>query len=75
MEDNTDQKGMVGGGDGYRGVPVHSQVMKIKQEIEKIKHPSLQQAEMRRVLLRGFARERSPSPLGLTERPIPVGNA
>jgi hypothetical protein len=66
------EKGIDGGDGGYRGVPVHSQVMKIKQEMEKIKHPSLQQAEMRRVLLRGFAgRERSPSPLG----PIPVGNA
>jgi hypothetical protein len=59
------EKGIDGGDGGYRGVPVHSQVMKIK-------HPSLQQAEMMRVLLRGFAgRERSPSPLG----PIPVGNA
>lgn len=54
------------------GVPVHLQVIKIKQEIEKIMHPSLQEPEMRRVLLGGFTRQRSPSPLGLAERPISV---
>ncbi|XVE74647.1 hypothetical protein DITRI_Ditri12bG0034100 [Diplodiscus trichospermus] len=59
--------------DGYKGVPIHSQVMKIKQEFEKIKHPSLQQPEMRRVL-REINRQRSRSPLGLAERPISVGN-
>ncbi|KAK7841738.1 hypothetical protein CFP56_015006 [Quercus suber] len=49
-------------GDEYNmGVPVHLQVIKIKQEIEKIMHPSLQEPEMRRVLLRGFTRQRSPS--------------
>ncbi|OMO60692.1 hypothetical protein CCACVL1_23951 [Corchorus capsularis] len=59
--------------DGYKGVPIHSQVMKVKQEFEKIKHPSLQQADMRRVL-REINRQRSRSPLGLAERPISVGN-
>ncbi|KAH7516283.1 hypothetical protein FEM48_Zijuj10G0118900 [Ziziphus jujuba var. spinosa] len=67
---------MGNGEDGHVvvGVPVHSQVMKIKQEFEKIRHPSLQQPEMRRVLLRDFNRQRSRSPLGLAERPISVGN-
>ncbi|KAL4362493.1 hypothetical protein GQ457_04G009920 [Hibiscus cannabinus] len=58
--------------DGYNeGVLIHSQVMKIKQEFEKIKHPSLQQPDMRRVL-RDITRQRSrsPSPLGLAEPPI-----
>ncbi|XVF85440.1 hypothetical protein PTKIN_Ptkin17bG0118400 [Pterospermum kingtungense] len=59
--------------DGYTGVPIHSQVKKIKQEFEKIKHPSLQQPDMRRVL-REITRQRSRSPLGLAERPISVGN-
>ncbi|KAE8710305.1 hypothetical protein F3Y22_tig00110325pilonHSYRG00149 [Hibiscus syriacus] len=60
--------------DGYiEGVPIHSQVMKIKREFEKIKHPSLQQADMRRVL-REITRQRSRSPLGLVDRPISVGN-
>ncbi|XWS22877.1 hypothetical protein CRYUN_Cryun29cG0073800 [Craigia yunnanensis] len=65
--------------DGYIGVPIHSQVMKIKQEFEKIKHPSLQQPDMRRVLREiNRQRSRSPrsrSPLGLAERPISVGNS
>ncbi|KAE8719251.1 hypothetical protein F3Y22_tig00109972pilonHSYRG00328 [Hibiscus syriacus] len=61
-------------GDGHsKGVPVHSQVMKIKKEFEKIKHPSLQEADTRRVL-REITRQRSRSPLGLAERPISVGN-
>ncbi|MFQ6654920.1 hypothetical protein Gotur_025699 [Gossypium turneri] len=60
--------------DEYKGVPIHSQVMKIKKEFEKIKHPSLQQPDMRRVL-REITRQRSRSPLGLAERPISVGNS
>ncbi|XWS69382.1 hypothetical protein CRYUN_Cryun04dG0174400 [Craigia yunnanensis] len=60
--------------DGYKGAPIHSQVIKIKQEFEKIKHPSLQQPDMRRVL-REISRHRSRSPLGLAERPISVGNS
>nr|GMD19762.1 Urease accessory protein like [Ipomoea batatas] len=57
------------------GVPVHSQVRKIRQEMEKIKHPSLQQPEMMRPVFRDITgRQRSRSPLGLAERPIAVGN-
>ncbi|XP_028767148.1 uncharacterized protein LOC114724864 [Neltuma alba] len=65
------------GSDGYMGVAIHSQVMKIKQEIEKIKHPSLQHVEIRPISLRDFTRQRqrSRSPLGLSNRAIPVGNA
>ncbi|GMY18218.1 hypothetical protein FCV25MIE_13457 [Fagus crenata] len=75
--ENKSDKNNIGGEYGFMGVPVHLQVIKIKQEIEKIKHPSLQEPEMRRVLLRGFTRlQRSPSPLGLlAERSISVGNA
>ncbi|KAG2701530.1 hypothetical protein I3760_06G050100 [Carya illinoinensis] len=65
-------------GDGFMGAPVHIQVIKIKKEIEIIKHPSLQQPEMRRVnVIRGFTWQPSPSPLGLADRqPISViGNA
>ncbi|KAF7808623.1 uncharacterized protein G2W53_035366 [Senna tora] len=56
-------------------VAIHSQVMKIKQEIEKIKHPSLDQQpeiRIRHVFLRDFSRQRSRSPLGLAHRPISV---
>ncbi|KAK7358239.1 hypothetical protein VNO77_00165 [Canavalia gladiata] len=55
-----------------KGLAVHSQVIKIKQEIEKTKHPSLQ-LHMRRVLLRDVTPLRSRSPLGLAERAILVG--
>ena len=58
----------------YMGAPIHSQVMKIKQEMEKISHPSLQQPEVRRVL-RDITRQRSRSPLGLADRPISVANS
>lgn len=54
------------------GFPIHSQVMKIKQEIEKLKQPSLQQGDMRRLLLRNITRQRSRSPLGFSERTILV---
>ncbi|KAK7370024.1 hypothetical protein VNO80_12075 [Phaseolus coccineus] len=55
--------------EGYMGSAVHSQVIKIKQEIEKIKHPSLQ-LHIRRALLRDVNRLRSRSPLGLAESAI-----
>ncbi|KAA0046371.1 uncharacterized protein E6C27_scaffold149G00850 [Cucumis melo var. makuwa] len=59
-------------------VPIHSQVEKIKKEIEKIKHPSLQQSDMNtHLLLRGISisKPRSRSPLGLpSDTPISVGN-
>ncbi|RDY09880.1 hypothetical protein CR513_05692, partial [Mucuna pruriens] len=53
--------------EGYMGFAVHNQVIKIKQEIEKIKHPSLH-LHIRRALLRDVNRLRSRSPLGSTER-------
>ncbi|KAK4596837.1 hypothetical protein RGQ29_014746 [Quercus rubra] len=71
-EENKSNMKSIEGDEYNMGVPVHLQVIKIKQEIEKIMHPSLQEPEMRRVLLRGFTRQRSPSPLGLAKRPISV---
>ncbi|KAG2321935.1 hypothetical protein Bca4012_057263 [Brassica carinata] len=59
---------------GNEDGPKHSQVVKIKNEFEKIRQPSLQQPEMRRVLAEIKRRQRSRSPLGLGERSIPVGN-
>nr|KYP61531.1 hypothetical protein KK1_016025 [Cajanus cajan] len=53
----------------YMGFAVHNQVIKIKQEMEKTKHPSLN-LHMRRVLLRDVNRLRSRSPLGSAERAI-----
>ncbi|KAK5842385.1 uncharacterized protein LOC128289339 [Gossypium arboreum] len=72
--ENNNNKAAIRDEDGYKGIPIHSQVMKIKREFEKIKHPSLQQADMRRVL-REITRQRSRSPLGLAERPIAVGHS
>lgn len=72
---NDDSRGRNGDGDhGYVGFPIHSQVIKIRQELEKIKHPSLQQLEVRGVVKCRINRQRSRSPLGLAERPISVGN-
>ncbi|KAM6589194.1 hypothetical protein CsatA_011799 [Cannabis sativa] len=55
-------------------IPIHSQVVKIKKEIEKIRQPSLQEPEMKRVrLLRNACtkfQRHTRSPLGLAERPI-----
>lgn len=62
----------------YLGVAVHSQVRKIKQEMEKIKHPSLEQTEfLLRPVLREIKRQqqRSRSPLGIAKRPISVGES
>ncbi|KAG5041745.1 hypothetical protein AAZX31_05G223300 [Glycine max] len=53
--------------EGCMGFAVHSQVIKIKEEIEKIKHPSLQ-LHMRRALLRDVNHLHSRSPLGLADR-------
>ncbi|KAL6566328.1 hypothetical protein OROGR_001943 [Orobanche gracilis] len=62
--------------DAYRGVGIHSQVRKIKQEIEKIDRLELQQPEVVPSMVRQIncRRVRSRSPLGLAERPIPIGN-
>ncbi|KAF8097251.1 hypothetical protein N665_0292s0030 [Sinapis alba] len=56
--------------------PIHSQVVKIKKEFEKIHHPSLKQLEMPRVLrvITGTRRSRSPLGFGERERLISVGN-
>ncbi|KAM5566885.1 hypothetical protein ABKV19_015147 [Rosa sericea] len=65
---NISTNNIMEGEEGYNVVPVHMQVMKIKQEFEKIKHPSLSMeppAEMRRLLLREINGQRSRSPLGL----------
>ncbi|CAN8291309.1 unnamed protein product [Cochlearia groenlandica] len=51
--------------------PIHSQVVKIKKEFEKIQHPSLRQPETPRAPPR---RSRSPLGVGERERPISVGN-
>lgn len=61
--------------EGYLSHPIHNQVRKIKQESDKIRHPSLKQPEMRRVIREINRRQRSRSPLGLAERPISVGNS
>lgn len=64
--------------DRYLGVAVHSQVKKIRQEMEKLKYPSLQQPEARPALREITYRHRSRSPLGIgereRERSISVGN-
>ncbi|KAI9091322.1 hypothetical protein K1719_028133 [Acacia pycnantha] len=57
-------------GDRHGAVAVHSQVIRIKQEIEKWKEPS---PEIRRLRLRDIKRQRSRSPLGVAERAILVG--
>ncbi|KAJ0247514.1 hypothetical protein HA466_0159640 [Hirschfeldia incana] len=67
------------GDDGHDCIcvpPIHSQVVKIKKEFEKIHHPSLRQPEMPRVLreITGPRRSRSPLGLGERERPISMGN-
>lgn len=63
--------------DAYLGVAIHSQVRKIKQEMEKIKHQSLEQPEMIGPVYREITRQqqRSRSPLGIAQRPISVGNS
>ncbi|XVF43568.1 hypothetical protein PTKIN_Ptkin02bG0050300 [Pterospermum kingtungense] len=76
INNNNNNNGDIRDEEGNKGVPIHSQVIKIKQEFEKIKHPSSQQPDMRRVLRQITTRQRSRSrsPLGLAKRPISVGN-
>ncbi|XP_057443468.1 uncharacterized protein LOC130735535 [Lotus japonicus] len=57
-----------------KGVPIHSQVRKIKQESEKVVDWSPGQPEMRPVL-RDISRQISRSPLGISGRPISVGDS
>lgn len=62
--------------DKYLGVAIHSQVRKIRQEMEKINHPSVDQPEPRPVVLHQITgQRRSRSPLGIVQRPISVGNS
>ncbi|KAF5793947.1 hypothetical protein HanRHA438_Chr08g0333531 [Helianthus annuus] len=70
-EEEVDVKSTLGG-----VVAIHSQVRKIKLELEKTMHPAgLDHPEIRSVL-REFSRQpkRSRSPLGISNRPISVGN-
>ncbi|KAL1568616.1 protein PFC0760c-like protein [Salvia divinorum] len=61
--------------DAYRGVGIHSQVTKVKLEMEKINRLAMQQPEERPPLHRtNRQHHRSRSPLGLAQRPISVGN-
>lgn len=61
----------------YLGVAVHSQIRKIKQEMQKIEQPSLEEPEfLARQVFREIKRQqRSRSPLGIAHRPISVGNS
>ncbi|RDX96463.1 hypothetical protein CR513_20875, partial [Mucuna pruriens] len=54
-----------------KGVPIHSQVRKIKQESEKILEWSPGKPEIRSVL-REIGRQISRSPLGISGQPISV---
>ncbi|XP_043703900.1 uncharacterized protein LOC122653991 isoform X2 [Telopea speciosissima] len=58
----------------HLGIPIHSQVRKIKQEYEKIKDSSPPQLEIRPVL-REITRQLSRSPLGRVRQPISVGDS
>ncbi|KAI3817302.1 hypothetical protein L1987_11091 [Smallanthus sonchifolius] len=70
-EEEVDIKYMVGG-----VVAIHSQVRKIKQELENTMYPGALEHPKIRSVLREFSRQpkRSRSPLGITNRPISVGN-
>lgn len=57
-----------------KGVPIHSQVMKIRQESEKIVDWFPGKPEIRPVL-REISRQISRSPLGISGRPISVGES
>ncbi|VFQ78119.1 unnamed protein product [Cuscuta campestris] len=62
-------------------IPMHSQVRKIRQEIEKVKRPSLDRVTATRphvfredmTASGGGRQQRSRSPLGLAQRPVAVG--
>ncbi|CAK8534292.1 unnamed protein product [Lathyrus sativus] len=59
---------------GQKGILIHSQVMKIKQESEKIYDWSFGQPEIRPAL-REFSRQISRSPLGFSGQTISVGDS
>ncbi|KAE9607523.1 hypothetical protein Lalb_Chr09g0330931 [Lupinus albus] len=74
MEHNNNMK-KHNNGERNMGHAVHSQVLKIKQEIAKFKEPSLQ-LHMRRALIRDVSQTGLRSPLGLGgERTILVGKS
>lgn len=66
------QTSMLNNEEDYKGVGIHSQVTKVKLEMEKINRL----APEAKLALREITRHhhRSRSPLGLVERPISVGN-
>jgi len=69
MKNNKKDEGF-----GQKGIPIHSQVMKIKQESEKIFDWSPDKPEIRPVL-REISRRVSRSPLGISGRAISVGDS
>lgn len=76
MEQKKNSNNNMGKEDKYLGVAIHSQVRKIRQEMEKINHPSVDQPEPRPVVLHQITgQRRSRSPLGIVQRPISVGNS
>lgn len=58
-----------------KGIPIHSQIMKIKQESEKIIDWQPGKPEIRRPVLREISRRISRSPLGISGQPISVGDS
>lgn len=58
---------------GQKGILIHNQIRKIKQESEKIIDWSPGQLEIRPVL-REISRQLSRSPLGISGQPISVGD-
>ncbi|XP_058727337.1 uncharacterized protein LOC131598783 [Vicia villosa] len=59
---------------GQKGNLIHSQVMKIKQESEKIYDWSFDHPEIKPIL-REISRQISRSPLGISGQPISVGDS
>ncbi|XP_042502275.1 uncharacterized protein LOC122079671 [Macadamia integrifolia] len=79
MKNTTNTNNYSGGWEKLRsshlGIPIHSQVRKIKQEYEKIKKdPSPPQLEIRPVV-KEITRQPSRSPLGRVGQPISVGDS
>ncbi|KAK9051031.1 hypothetical protein SSX86_027656 [Deinandra increscens subsp. villosa] len=79
METSTNNRRVTveedGGVSTSPAVAVHNQVKKIKQELEKTKHPGyIEDSEIKSVL-REFSKsqKRCRSPLGVADRPISVG--
>lgn len=73
MENNNNEGERYGLNEQKGGSPVHSQVRKIKEESEKIVDWLPGKPE-RRPVLREITRQLSRSPLGVSGRPISVGD-